>query len=386
MSSNRRSVHRRASLALAVALASTAARAPANALSGPFVHSNGAFVTGLGNGAGGADTSLMQSGFSTSGYSCSAASGARLADEFVVPAGEVWTLSELHWFVFQTGAPTSGTISGIQVNLWNSAPTTGGAPLWSSAANVLQSQVWSNCFRVVTLPGDSSRAIIDAVADLSSAPPLGEGVWWIDVQVAGSLASGPFAVPTVPHAFTDNARFFSAGGGWVEVRDLASSAQQDFPFVLEGTSVPSCGAAASYCTPGTSTHGCSAILSASGSFSASAASSFDVTCSGLEGQRAGLFFYGTSGALATPWGSGNSSFLCVKPPTQRTSARNSQGTLGACDGAFSLDLRAFLAANPGALGQPLAAGARFQVQAWYRDPPAPKTTQLSDALEIVVCP
>ena len=63
----------------------------------------------------------------------------------------------------------------------------------------------------------------------------------------------------------------------------------------------------------------------------------------------------------------------------------SGGTTG-CTGGFAQDWRAFMAANPTALGNPLAAGQNFDAQLWMRDPPSPKTTILSDALRFTVCP
>jgi hypothetical protein len=146
-----------------------------------------------------------------------------------------------------------------------------------------------------------------------------------------------------------------------------------------------CGTSMSYCTAGTTTNGCNATLSSSGTPSASGAGEFTLHATGVEGQKQGLFFYGLSGAQASPWGT-SSSFLCVKAPTQRMATQSSGGTAGACNGSFASDWNAFIAANPSALGQPFALGDQVQVQAWFRDPPSPKTTSLSNALTFVVCP
>jgi hypothetical protein len=146
------------------------------------------------------------------------------------------------------------------------------------------------------------------------------------------------------------------------------------------------GNVSNYCTSSTTSHGCSPALGASGTPSATASSGFTVTCSSVEGQRSGLIFYGISGEVAFPWGSGGTSFYCVKAPTQRTPLQVSGGTAGLCDGQMSLDFLAYFAANPGALGTPIAAGQQYRVQAWFRDPPAVKTTNLSDALRFTMCP
>ncbi len=144
----------------------------------------------------------------------------------------------------------------------------------------------------------------------------------------------------------------------------------------------------SFCTSSTTTNGCSPAMSGSGTPSASASSGFTLSASAVEGQRAGLVFYGVDNSNWTPlpWLTGSTSFLCVKPPTQRTTAQSSGGTAGACDGALSIDWSAFVASNPGSLGAPFQAGDRVFAQGWFRDPGAPKTTNLSNGLEFVVAP
>jgi hypothetical protein len=53
---------------------------------------------------------------------------------------------------------------------------------------------------------------------------------------------------------------------------------------------------------------------------------------------------------------------------------------------LSIDWNAYIASHPSALGQPFAGGETVWAQAWFRDPPAPKTTNLSDGLVFVVGP
>lgn len=141
-----------------------------------------------------------------------------------------------------------------------------------------------------------------------------------------------------------------------------------------------------YCTAGTSTNGCTPSIGFSGSPHVSATSGFTIDVSNLEGQRQGLLFYGLSGRRADPWDFWSSSFMCVKSPTQRLSISNSGGAAGLCNGVLSTDWLAFVAVHPSALGKPFAAGTTVNAQAWYRDPPAPNASNLSDALEFVTTP
>ena len=141
-----------------------------------------------------------------------------------------------------------------------------------------------------------------------------------------------------------------------------------------------------YCTAGTTTNTCNATMAASGSPSIAATSGFTLSASNVESDKQGLIFYSVSGRASTVWAAGRTSFQCVKAPTQRTGAQSAGGTPGACDRALSVDWLAFLAANPTAEGAPFSAGTTVNAQAWFRDPPAPKTTNLSDGLEFVTLP
>jgi len=139
-----------------------------------------------------------------------------------------------------------------------------------------------------------------------------------------------------------------------------------------------------YCTAGTTTNGCNATISATANPSVTAATACTVNVNNVEGQKSGLIFYSITGRQAAAWNT--SSFLCVKAPTQRTTTQNTGGTVGACDGTLTLNWNAFQAANPTALGNPWSAGSLAQVQAWFRDPPAGKSTNLSNGIEMTYVP
>jgi hypothetical protein len=142
-----------------------------------------------------------------------------------------------------------------------------------------------------------------------------------------------------------------------------------------------------FCTAGTTTNGCLPSIGASGQPSLSSATPCDIVVTQVEGQRSGVIFYGidNSGFSALPWGA-SSGFLCVKSPAQRTPPQSSGGAPGTCTGQLTLDWNAFRAANPAALGSPWSVGASAYFQAWLRDPPSPKTTMLSNAIELVYVP
>jgi hypothetical protein len=140
-----------------------------------------------------------------------------------------------------------------------------------------------------------------------------------------------------------------------------------------------------YCTAGTSASGCQALISASGTASATAVSGFTLSAATVEGNKDGLFFYGTNGRQANPWGNGTS-FQCVAPPVKRGGLLVGAGTVGNCDGSFSQDLNARWCASCSKPSHNPGPGATVQAQLWYRDPlnTSNQTTSLSDAIEFCV--
>ncbi|MBM3990905.1 MAG: hypothetical protein FJ298_07840 [Planctomycetes bacterium] len=173
--------------------------------------------------------------------------------------------------------------------------------------------------------------------------------------------------------------FASALGTSYGLAAWGSTARFD-NFRIDGLAIVS-----TYCTAGTSTSGCQASIAANAAPSASGATPCVLTLANVEGQKAGLFFYGLA-PLPQPWCSNGASLLCVKAPTSRTPAQNSGGSVWQCNGSLQLDWNAFMAGHPGALGAPFSAGNRVFVQGWFRDPPSCKGTSLSNALAMTFAP
>ena len=208
--------------------------------------------------------------------------------------------------------------------------------------------------------------------------PCGTGLgtvdsWWVnmDGDAPGGVQSNPncTGLPTDCH--------------WFGGHPSSAFASYWLRLGSNGTCAGCVAQATSYCTAGTTSSGCTAAMALqSGIPSASNAAPAIVAATGVEGQKSGLIFFGI-GQQAAPWAPTSTSFLCVKSPTRRTPVQPTGGTTGACDGTLSIDINAQLAAQ-GAF--PVVAGSVFDLQAWFRDPPAVKTTHLSNALEIVLCP
>ena len=225
----------------------------------------------------------------------------------------------------------------------------------------------------------------DAVSPSSAASFRGVARWngsaWSGLGdgLSGRAAEfGPVGNGLIVDACTSFGGKLYFAGGFTQAGDSASQYLARW--------APACNCPpVSFCTAGVTTNGCQAQISANGTPSASATSGFVLQTLQVEGAKAGLIFYGLSGRQAVPWGSGTS-FLCLRAPTQRMNFQQVGGTAGLCNGVLSTDWNAWRATHPTTLGASLAVGQAVQAQGWFRDPPAPKVTSLSNALEFYVCP
>lgn len=180
---------------------------------------------------------------------------------------------------------------------------------------------------------------------------------------------------------------FDDGSGFTKILALHQNTIDELNvYELDPTFTPP----TAYCTAGTSAQGCVAVLSANNPPSAGGTGpACVVTCSAMEENRNGLMFFGLGQASPiAPWGTG-SSFFCVKTPTNRTTQGTSSvgsNPLDFCEGSMSINFSAWMAANPAHLGTPHFSGQQVFCQQWFRDPPAPKATSLSNGLILTFVP
>lgn len=96
----------------------------------------------------------------------------------------------------------------------------------------MSATTWSNSYRYSDTSPGTTRPIMKQTVTLGVT--LGEGQYWIDWQLAGSLSSGPWAPPITitGQTNTGNALQFSTGA-WTPIID--NGTPQSLPFVLNGT-------------------------------------------------------------------------------------------------------------------------------------------------------
>ncbi len=220
-----------------------------------------------------------------------------------------------------------------------------------------------------------------------------------DFQVAAIIVGGGSYHPPTQTSFTYSfdvtstvQSLLNGGANFVGLK-VDCSSEPNFPNLLDPVTsqlvvvVASCAPPVSYCTGGVTSNACVAAISGTGTPSASAGSGFTISVANVEGGQQGILFYGADNSGFTPlaWGP-STSFMCVKSPVERMAPQSAGGTAGQCDGVLSVDWNAFIATHPFAVGQPFAAGQHVYAQGWFRDPPSPKTTMLSNGVHFVVCP
>ncbi len=398
-----------ASTALRTAAATTpastvhASGGSSKAILAPF----GPFITQTGVGAGGANVSELYStftlgsaGYNIYGYGMQASVNIRVADDFTVPAAQSWTVSTIKWLTYQTGAATTGTITGCNINLWNTNPNgqLPGGQSTTGPANSFTSNSWTGVYRVLDSGLSAiNRAIIQATCNGAWVPVLSSGTYWLDASFGGTLTSGPWGPPktkagqTPPTGDPWNGLQSVSAGAFAQVYDTGNplgsiNEPGDFLWQVEGSSSgggPTFQPPGSFCTSKTSSLGCTPVLSSPSAFveksGAPATTAIATPVPGGAGLPGLLIYSKTqpSAPISTAFG-----FLCVSGFSRAGAfPATPGGTPGTCSGTYSWNLAA-IAAGTGTI----AVGDVLRIQAWYRDPgfPPPGNANLTNGIDPLV--
>jgi hypothetical protein len=196
--------------------------------------------------AGTPDVSLLEDatlGMGNYGWGVQVSAGNRMADDFIL--ADDYDLTELVFYGYQSFTPTAPpTINEINVQIWDGDPALGGSSvIWGDAVtNVVSSVIWSGAYRQLeSAPGNLDRAIHRITVDATGLS-LPAGTYWVDWQIGGTAASGPWAPPVniLGQAVTGNAQQ-SIGGVWGPALDPGTGTpQQGMPIEVYGNCT-SCG-------------------------------------------------------------------------------------------------------------------------------------------------
>lgn len=179
----------------------------------------------------------------------------RLADDFVVPAGQTWVLEAVEFHAYQTGASAAATpFTGYTLQVWNGRPGDAGATVvfGDTTTNRFATSTNSTFFRIFnssvpppgTAPG-TTRTIWRNRVTIDPPLSLTEGTYWLDwastVSNAGAHFQPAITIQGVRGLQGWNARQFSVTSTtWTDVIDAGNPATapdfpQDFPFDLYGS-------------------------------------------------------------------------------------------------------------------------------------------------------
>jgi hypothetical protein len=196
------------------------------------VYDNGVFITGVGTGTGGTDVSRAESSVITIGFNANAAppSGPiRLADDFTLSAagGEGGVrLSHMYFYGVQSNSVTTDVRFGaFYITLYDGNPSAGGNPIAGDfTTNRLLSSTWTGAYRLSSSGTfSSSRPITRLDVDMSWAPRLASGTYWMVVSAVGDGAiattPNPQSIFVTPHPDNANAlQYFNST--WFAIWDL----------------------------------------------------------------------------------------------------------------------------------------------------------------------
>ncbi len=213
------------------------------------LHNNGGWITGFGDGFGGADTSQVEATFTTLGFTANTATYA-VADDFTVPAGVLgWNLAKVKVYAYQRFAPASeNTFTKLHLKIHSGEPGAGGTVVFdcsgANAIDVTGTNVFSNVYRVGSNLLNNDRAVKEITGNLCAPKRLTPGTYWLEWSAEGSAQyNPPQANVTVPWNAPDNGKQFEvATQMWTSMIDkpeLGGNGKiHDIPFVLEGRSIP----------------------------------------------------------------------------------------------------------------------------------------------------
>ena len=206
------------------------------------LYDNGPLVNFPLMGFGGADCSALQTTLlmNTLGAGFQIFYGYWLADDFTIPAGECWSLTNITFFGYQTGSPTApSTFTAMHVVILDADPNDPAANVvfGDMTTNVMSSSAWMNAYRATDYdPEASNRPIMANICDVVAE--LGEGTYWILFQADGTGASGPWAPPITINGETTTGNAYQSTDGmgtiWDPLTDSGTFTPQGMPFIIEG--------------------------------------------------------------------------------------------------------------------------------------------------------
>ena len=205
------------------------------------LYNNGPLITHIGQGFGGANVSAIQTslGSGMAGYGVQLSGNNRLCDDFTVPAAG-WHIDTITLYTYQQNSGTVSTTNDVRLQIWDGRPDESGSHVifGNLTTNRLLSTSFTNIYRAPeTNLTANNRPIMADVATIGANLPA--GTYWLDWSVDGTLSTGPIAPPVTRQGQPGTGNAWQFNGNtmtWLQAVDIAGPWQDDFPFILTGTS------------------------------------------------------------------------------------------------------------------------------------------------------
>lgn len=176
----------------------------------------------------------------------------RCADDFIVPAGDTFTVTKVIAYAYQTGyAGVPSPVVDANVQIWNGRPGDPGAVVVAGNPTSLPfTSVNVPLYRIANSGPPSNtvpvlvRRIWENTIALAAPAVLTPGTYWVDFQIDTGATTGNFAPPVTRIGFRAdpdwNGRQFLTGSGWQDLLDIGNPVSepdylQDLPFQLVGS-------------------------------------------------------------------------------------------------------------------------------------------------------
>jgi subtilisin family serine protease len=213
---------------------------PGTASTPVVLYDNGPLVTHPGAGPGGSDHSTLQNvslGMLTLGFNAGLPNGFRMADDFTVTESGGWNVDTITFYAYQTGSTTTSSFTHVNYRIWDGVPGEPGSNLvfGDTTTNRLLSTDWINAYRISETTINTQRPIMHVIAE--GGFHLAPGTYWVDWQLDGTIASGPWQPPVTitGQATTGNGLQFNPTTGlWAPANDTGTGTPQGLPFTIEG--------------------------------------------------------------------------------------------------------------------------------------------------------
>ena len=208
-----------------------------------MLYDNGPFVTSYGDGPGGSDVSLLQNislGMTTLGSAVNPSTGDhfRIADAFTVSTPGGWSIDNVSFYAYQTGSPITSTFTSVNYRIWDGSPNDPASTVvfGDVTTNRIVDTSWTGAYRYTENTVGTARPIMSVIGE--AGLHLEPGTYWLDWQLDGSVASGPWQPPItrLGETTTGNALQLVASG-WQPSVDTGLGTPQGAPFKLWGTTV-----------------------------------------------------------------------------------------------------------------------------------------------------